>query len=102
MWFQAFNGQGKTPLQIAKELFEAAIDHKKLQNRMADVVVGLFVNSGSFAAAKERIAYVERLKVWEASYSRRLTKAVKNNGQISGSWGVSAQVAKLVKKWKDA
>lgn len=98
--FQAFNGNGKTPNQIAKELFEAAIDHKKLQERMADVVIDLFVNSGSFATAKERVAYIDRLKVWDASYSSRLNKAVKNNSQISGSWGVAGQVKAVVNKWK--
>jgi hypothetical protein len=66
--FQAFNGNGKTPIQLAKELFEAAIDHKKLQDKMADVVIDLFVTSGSFATAKERVGYVERLKVWDPSY----------------------------------
>lgn len=98
--FQAFNGNAKSPHQIAKELFEAAIDHKKLQEKMADVVIDLFVNSGSFASAKERIAYVERLKVWDASYSPRIKKAVKTNSQIGSSWGVPEQVEKLVKKWK--
>ena len=100
--FQAFNGNGKTAPEVAEELFKAAVDHKKLQLKMADVVVDLFVNSGSFANAKERIAYVEQLKVWDPSYSSRLTKAATNNSQISGSWGVPAQVEKLVKKWKAA
>ncbi|NIJ08245.1 hypothetical protein FHS31_001862 [Sphingomonas vulcanisoli] len=98
--FQAFNGNGKTPGQIAKELFEAAVEHKKLQARMADVVIDLFVNSGSFATAKERAGYVDRLKVWDAGYSARLVKAVKNNTQISGSWGVPDQVKAILKKWK--
>jgi hypothetical protein len=97
--FQAFNGNGKTPPQIAKELFEASIDHKKLQDKMADVVIDLFVKSGSFATAKERVTYVERLKVWDPSYSARIEKAVKVNDQIGGSWGVPDQVANLVKKW---
>lgn len=98
--FQAFNGNGKTPGQIAKELFEAAVDHKKLQDKMADIVIDLLVNSNSFATAKERIGYVERLKTWDKSYSRRLMRALKTNGQISGSYGVPAQIDALVKRWK--
>ena len=98
--FQAFNGNGKTPTQIAKELFEAAIDHKKLQEKMADIVIDLFVNSNSFATAKDRIGHVERLKTWDKSYSRRLMRALKTNGQISGSYGVPAQIDALVKQWK--
>jgi TIR domain len=100
--FQAFNGTGKAAHQIAKELFEAAIDHKKLQDKMADVIIDLFVNSGSFSTAKERMEYVERLKVWDTSYSARITKAVKTNSQVGSSWGVPEQVDALVKKWKQA
>lgn len=100
--FQAFNGNGKTPSQISKELFEAAIAHKKLQERMADIVIDLFINSGTFALAKERVAYLEQLKVWDAVYSTRITKAVKTNSQISGSWGVSEQVNQIVKNRKAA
>ncbi|KUO52701.1 MAG: hypothetical protein APF82_02015 [Sphingomonadales bacterium BRH_c42] len=98
--FQAFNGNGKSAPQIAKELFEAAIDHKKLQQKMADIVIDLFVNSGSFATAKERMTYVERLKSWDESYSPRLKKAVKTNSQVSGSWGVPEQVKAIIEKWK--
>ena len=98
--FQAFNGIGKTPIQISLELFKAAIDHKKLQDKMADIVVDLFINSNSFSAAKERIGYVERLNTWDKSYSNRLAKALKINSQISGSWGVPSQVDALLKKWK--
>lgn len=100
--FQAFNGHLKTPFQTAKELFEASFDHKKLQHKMADVAIDLFVNSGSFGIAKERVGYVERLKIWEPSYSARVEKALKQNDQINGSWGVPAQVTKLLKKWESA
>jgi hypothetical protein len=98
--FQAFNGNGKMSWQIAKELFETAIDHKKLQDKMADIVINLFVSSGTFAAAKERVGYVERLKIWDPSYTARIQKALKINDQIYGSWGVPEQVTKLTKKWK--
>lgn len=98
--FQAFNGQSKEVNKIAKELFEAAIDHKKLQMKMADILIDLFVNSGSFATAKTRVNYLQALKVWDASYSSRISKAIEANSQIGGSWGVSEQVKALIKKWK--
>lgn len=98
--FQAFNGHEKKYVEVARELFDASIEHKKLQVKMAEVLVNLFANSGSFAAAKVRMGYLERLGVWDSSYSARLAKAVETNGQINGSWGVPAQVQKLIKKWK--
>lgn len=66
---------------------------------MADVIIDMFVTSGSFATAKERVGYVERLKIWDPSYSVRIEKALKQNDQIYGSWGVPEQAAKLLKKW---
>jgi TIR domain len=100
--FQAFNGTGKTPPQIARELFEASISHKKLQERMADVIIDLFVSSASFSTAKERVGYVEQLKIWDPVYSVRLEKAVRTNDQIIHSWGVPEQVSQLIKKWTQA
>lgn len=98
--FQGFNGTNKHAHQIAKELFEAAIVHKKLQKRMASILIDLFVNSGSFASAKARIFYLEQLTVWDATFSNRIKKASVENSQISGSWGVPEQVDALITKWK--
>lgn len=97
--FQAFAGAGKTPDAIATDLFDAALGHKKLQAKVADVLVDQFVNSGSFAAAKRRVAYLERLTIWDPSYSARIAKAAEDNDQIRYSWGVPEQVKMLVDKW---
>lgn len=97
--FQAFNGNGKTATLLARELFDAYRKNKQTQKRMSEVVVGLFEESGSFAEAKELMGYLEDLEVWEPSFSTRIRSAVKSNSQVSGSWGVSDRVEKLVKKW---
>lgn len=98
--FQSFQGNGKSPFQTAKAVFEAAVTHKSLQEKMAHLLVDLFVNSGSFASAKERIEYLEKLTVWDDTFSKRLKRAAKENGQIASSWGVPERVEKLIKKWK--
>ncbi len=100
--FQAFNGNGKEPIIIAEELFAAAISHKILQAKMADVLVNLFINSGSFKSAANRVGYLEKLAVWDASYSARLKKAVEDNFQIGASYGVPERIKALLKKWKNA
>jgi hypothetical protein len=98
--FQSLNGNEKTSQQIATLIFDAAMEHKKLRGKIADILVDFFVNSGSFASAKTRISYLERLKFWDPSYSKRLSKAVDANSQISGAFGVSGQIKALVEKWK--
>jgi TIR domain len=97
--FQAFNGQGKNIAGLAKEIFDACRKHKQCQPKMADALVSLFEESGSFADAKNRIGYLEELPVWEKSYRDRVILAAKANGQIAGSWGVPERVERLIKKW---
>jgi hypothetical protein len=97
--FQAFNGNGKNAVAIAKDLFDAFRKGKQTQKRMSDVLMGLFEESGSFAEAKQRVGYLEELTTWESSYVSRIRAAVKNNSQVSGSWTVPDRVKALAKKW---
>ena len=96
--FQAFNGNKKSAAALGRELFDGYRKNKQTQARMSDIVVRLFEESGSFAQAKERIAYLEGLEKWEPSFSSRIRSAVKSNSQIAGSWGVPERAAKLLKK----
>jgi hypothetical protein len=97
--FQAFNGNEKPVTEIARELFDSYRKGKQTQRRMAEVLVTLFEESGSFSTAKARIGYLEELEIWEPSFSPRISAASKGNSQISGSWGVPNRVEALTKKW---
>lgn len=97
--FQAFNGSTKQAIVLARELFDAYRKHKQTQQRMSEVIVGLFEQSNSFAEAKTRVGYLEGLEWWDTSFSTRIRSAAEGNWQVSGSWGVPARVAALVQKW---
>jgi nucleoside 2-deoxyribosyltransferase len=97
--FQAFNGNKKTAVALARELFDAYRKNKQTQRRMSEILVGLFEESGSFAEAKARIGFLEDLDLWEPSFSTRVRSAAKTNSQISQSWGVPERVNALLKKW---
>lgn len=97
--FQAFVGGGKSPDTLAKELFDSYRKNKQTRKRMAEVLMSLFEDSGSFAAAKARIGYLEEIESWDAAFVSRLEAMVAANSQISGSWGVPERVEKLAKKW---
>lgn len=97
--FQAFAGLGKPVLEVARELFDAYRKNKQTQRRMAEVLVGLFEESGSFAEAKARIVFLEELEVWEPGFGPRIAAAAQANSQIDGSWGVPQRVAALIKRW---
>lgn len=98
--FQAFTGAGKKPEAIASEIFEAALAHKMLQARMAEIAVTRFVESGHFHVAKARIAVLEKLKYWDPSFSKRIKKAAAENYEIEHAFGVPERVNSLIAKWK--
>jgi TIR domain len=97
--FQAFNGIGKSAESLAREIFKACLKKKTLQSKLAESLVRLFENSGSFAQSRERIGYLEELEVWDKSFSERIENAVKANFQIRESYRVKERVKALVQKW---
>jgi hypothetical protein len=97
--FQAFNGNAIEPGKLAKLLFDAYRKNKQTQDKMNEVLVRLFEQSGSFAEAKERIGYVQEFTVSNPSFAKRIRKALESNSQINGSYGVPARVESLAKKW---
>lgn len=100
--FQAFNGYGKAATALARELFDAYRRNKQTQRRMAEVLVGLFEQSGSFQEAKERIGYLEELEIWEPSFAARIKSAAEGNSQVAGAWGVPGRTEALLNKWAKA
>ncbi|MFB9148655.1 toll/interleukin-1 receptor domain-containing protein [Roseovarius ramblicola] len=95
---QAFNGKGKDAASIANELYDAYRKHPKTRDKLADIVVDRFCNSGSFAEAKANSKQVEELEVWKSEYKSRLRDAVNNNGQVKHSWGVPEKIEAVIKK----
>ncbi len=100
--FQAFNGEGKEVSTLASELFNAYRKNKQTQKRMAEVLVGRFELSASYADAKKKIGHLEELEVWDPSFSKRIVAAQQSNNQIADSWRVPDRIKALVSKWKKA
>jgi hypothetical protein len=98
--FQAFNGKDKGPDEAAQELFDCYRKHKHTQKKMSEVLVTLFEQRFSFAGAKTRVGYLEEIETWDPTFSARIQNAVRDNAQISGSWGVSKRVDNLIARWR--
>lgn len=97
--FQAFNGNGKDAPLLAFELFQVYLKGDQTQPRMAEGLVKLFEDSMRFEDAKQRIGYLETLRVWEPSFSKRIQAASQTNRQIYDATGVPKRVSALVEKW---
>jgi nucleoside 2-deoxyribosyltransferase len=95
---QAFNGKEKDAATIGDELAEAYLKHPKAQIKMSDGIIAKFCRSSSFAEAKENCSLVERLEMWKPQYKELLRAALTSNAQVSGSWGVSERIERLLAK----
>jgi nucleoside 2-deoxyribosyltransferase len=95
---QAFNGKNKDISAIARELLDAYRKHPKTQEKASDAIVEKFCASGSFAEAKANCGLVEQLIFWRPGYKARIRDAIKDNSQISGSWGVPARIETVLAK----
>ncbi|MGA2876881.1 MAG: TIR domain-containing protein, partial [Nitrososphaerales archaeon] len=97
--FQAFNGVNSNPSDLALELFESYRKNKQTSRKMAETLVRLFEESGSYAEAKARVGHLEGLEVWEPSFVKRIQSAAETNSQIASSFTVPGRVERLAKKW---
>lgn len=87
--FQAFNSREDLVADLVMDLFTPYRKDKQTQRRMAEVLIGRFIESESFASAKQRMGYLEELEIWDKSFSKRIESAVDSNSQIAGACGVS-------------
>lgn len=98
--FQAFSGSNKKADSLALEIFEAYRRNKQSRERMAEALISLFEESESFAQAKTRMAYLEDMESWREEFLSRVENAAESNSQISGSYGLTARVTRLMRKWR--
>jgi hypothetical protein len=95
---QAFNGNGKEPIALAKEIFRRLADHPSTQIAISHGMVGYFAESDSFAQSKERVGRLELLKYWDDELKNRVAAALAENSQIYASFGVPERVNAILQQ----
>ena len=96
--FQALDGQGKTPEELARELFRILRRHRMTRRAVAHGVVECFCQSISYKAAKRNMRLLEGLAHWDASLSNRARAAVKENDQLREAWHVPERLEAFIEK----
>lgn len=97
---QAFQGAGKAAGDIAGELFACYAANRETEGVLAEALVALFEQSTSFSTARERLGYLENLRVWRPEFCQRLRDAERANAQVSGSSGVPERIRELLGRWE--
>lgn len=95
---QALDGEGKSHLWLAKQVFKLLNHHKKTRRLIAKALVKGFEASGDFGEAKDNIALIEEMDYWEPQLSNRLRGAVARNPCIADAWWVPERVEELIRR----
>lgn len=96
--YQAVQGIGKTPAQLANEIFELFLPNPIVGPKITNALVQQLSDSYSFARSKELIGYIKQSNYLNSKHVAAMKEAVKNNSQVNGSWGVPGQIETLAEQ----
>jgi hypothetical protein len=94
--YQAVRGSSRSAVEVASDLFRLFIRNPKTAAATAESLVAAFEDSNSFADAKHRVNQLSNIVSWTPELLRRIDTAVRENDQVSHSWGVPGQVAQIL------
>lgn len=96
--YQAVQGAGKTPAQLAQEIFDLFLPNPIVGPKITDGLVRQLTDSYSFDRSKSLIRHIKKSNFLNSKHITAMKEAVKNNSQVNGSWGVPEQIDELAKQ----
>ena len=93
--YQALQGAGKTATQLAKEIFDLFLPMPVIGPKITGALVNNLINSKSFDESKRLVGLIAQSKYVTSKHTSAMNEAIKDNGQISHSWGVPEQIKQL-------
>ena len=96
---QAFNGNGKTPYILAKEIFRRLAENPASCEAIAHGVVGQFYGSPNFNEANRRAALLPLLKYWDDDLRQKVEAAVQENYEVTHAFDVPGILESLQETW---
>ena len=98
--YQALPGTGKSYEQLAGEIYQIFLSHRLSRRRMTEIIANKFVESSSFDQAKRNMDLLETVEYWDATFTKTTRKAVKENDQLAGAWGIPGALERHINRWK--
>lgn len=98
--YQAIQGKGKTPKDVAREIFEVLITKPGIGQKITSELVKIFSESHSWANAKENMKLLEMSPHFTPELGKKIVNAMKENSQIREAWGVPERIEELLEKIK--
>src|SRR5262249_5012116 len=81
--YQALQGVGKTPAQLAEEIANILAVHPSTSRAIARGAVQVLRSSWSFESAKQAMTFIEKIPLAEPQTADLLENATQHNGQVA-------------------
>ncbi len=98
--YQGVVGRGKTPTQLAAELFDLFLQHSVLHDRLAEWLVRQLENAGSFASANQTMHSLLKLRNATPQLIKRIENAQQANVNVERAFDVQSMLPGLLRKLK--
>ena len=98
--YQALQGMGKKPRELAKEIVELFLPKPGIGSKITDALVNKFSDSQSFEQSKSLSVLLESSSYLNRNHVELMKEAAKKNNQISGSWGVTDTIKRLLERYE--
>lgn len=96
--FQGLQGKGMTASGLAQAVFDILIRHPLSTQRMTEALVDRLQASRNWDAAKRNIGLLEGTEKLNPSQVGKLMRAIEDNDQVSGAWGVPDRIKRLIER----
>ena len=96
--YQAIAGRDKDAATLASDIFSTLGRHPITKRRMAEVVVGAFLQGQSWESTRALMSVLEGLPMLDADLLNLVREAPKNVAKIAESWGVPDRIKRMVER----
>jgi hypothetical protein len=96
---QAFKGMGKSPRELADEIFQAFVKNEQTKEKLAKAIVMQLMNSDSYARAKDTAVLVSRIPQKYPGLATRLKASKLLNSQVRDAFGVPEKIDRIYVEW---
>lgn len=98
--YQALQGASKSIPVLAREIFDLFIKMPVIGPKITTALVNTLINSDSFDKSKRIIGLIKESGYVTKKQATAMKNAIKENGQISGSWGVPGQIKEIAEAFE--
>lgn len=96
--YQAIQGEGKTPTDLASEIFNILIDKSMIGPKITSKLIRKLIDSNTWDESKRTMELIEKSKYISKNHIEDMQNALDENRQVAEAWGVPEKIKAMADK----